>query len=130
DLIPSLGGSDPLAPVDPKALGEVAVGSLTWRSDSNDRRDGLRHLVRRQDLCIAGRDVLGLTDGVEATGTALTALAETTLAVALELLAPTVPFAVIAMGRFGRADLSYAIDLDVLFVHEGRTCKRFGAAEA
>ena len=31
------------------------------------------------------------------------------------------PFAVIALGRFGGAELSYASDLDVLFVYEGST---------
>ena len=29
------------------------------------------------------------------------------------------PFAVVALGRFGGAELSYASDLDVVFVYEG-----------
>ena len=46
-------------------------------------------------------------------------LADACLEAALATLAPQVPFAVIGMGRFGGRDLSYASDLDVLFVYEG-----------
>jgi glutamate-ammonia-ligase adenylyltransferase len=48
---------------------------------------------------------------------------------ALEAVAPSLPFAVIAMGRFGGAELSYASDLDVLFVYEGSSADEFTAAE-
>ncbi len=40
-----------------------------------------------------------------------------------------VPFAVIAMGRFGGAELSYASDLDVLFVFDGSTASDAESAE-
>ena len=52
-------------------------------------------------------------------------LAEAVVEVALAGLDPQVPFAVIAMGRFGGAELSYASDLDVIFVFDGS-----GAADA
>ena len=62
--------------------------------------------------------MLGEAD--EATvGRDLTALAEATPETALAQLDPQVPFAVIAMGRFGGGELSYASDLDVLFVYDG-----------
>jgi glutamate-ammonia-ligase adenylyltransferase len=54
-------------------------------------------------------------------GNDLTAVAEATVATALAQLDPQVPFSVVAMGRFAGGDLSYASDLDVLFVHEGTT---------
>ena len=41
------------------------------------------------------------------------------LAAALELAAPTIPFAIIGMGKLGGTELNYASDVDVLFVHDG-----------
>ena len=55
---------------------------------------------------------------VEAVGRRLTGLAEVTLQAALATLGPPVPMAIIAMGRFGGGELSYASDLDVLLVHD------------
>jgi len=76
--------------------------------------------------------VLGLDgedDAVAVAGSELTALAEASVAAALETVGPRVPFAVVAMGRFGGAELSYASDLDVLFVYDGSTAADFSAAE-
>ena len=67
--------------------------------------DRVRDLLSFADLATAGRE--------------LSHLAEACLEAALLALRPTVPFAVIGMGRFGGLDLSYASDLDVLFVYEG-----------
>ena len=39
------------------------------------------------------------------------------------------PFAVIGMGRLGGAELSYASDIDVLFVYDGDSAGDFDAAE-
>jgi glutamate-ammonia-ligase adenylyltransferase len=39
--------------------------------------------------------------------------------VALAALSPTIPFAVIGLGRLGGGELAYASDLDVIFVHDG-----------
>jgi len=88
----------------------------------------LKRSKEREFLRVAARDVLDLVD-VEATGRDLTALAEATLDASLEAVRPTMPFAVVAMGRFGGAELSYASDLDVLFVYEGDSPKDFEAAE-
>jgi len=54
-------------------------------------------------------------------GADLGALAEASVAAGLASLEPKVPFAVVALGRFAGGELSYASDLDVLFVHEGST---------
>jgi glutamate-ammonia-ligase adenylyltransferase len=82
---------------------------------------------------VAAADVLGLTgdakDPVVVTGEQLTALAEACVEAAVSSLAPTRPFAVIAMGRFGGAELSYASDLDLLLVYDGQTAEHFDEAE-
>jgi glutamate-ammonia-ligase adenylyltransferase len=68
-------------------------------------------------------------DIVVATARQLTALAEVCLEAALAVHAPPVPFAIVAMGRFGGAELSYASDLDALFVYDGTTPEDFRVAE-
>ena len=96
----------------------------TWRS----AKPGLRRWKERNLVGIAARDVLEGAD-VSVVGRDVSALAEASLEVALEALAPPLPFAVIALGRFGGAELSYASDLDVLFVYEGETPADFAEAE-
>jgi [glutamine synthetase] adenylyltransferase / [glutamine synthetase]-adenylyl-L-tyrosine phosphorylase len=88
----------------------------------------LQRFKRDEELRIATRDVFGI-DTVEATGAALTELAETVLQEALTLIEPPLPITVIAMGRFGGAELSYASDLDVLVVYDGTTDRDVAAAE-
>jgi glutamate-ammonia-ligase adenylyltransferase len=89
---------------------------------------GLLRLKETEMFRIAARDILGI-DGQESTAAALTELAEVTLQHTLESLNPPVPMAIVAMGRFGGAELSYASDLDVLIVFEGRTTNDVLAAE-
>ncbi len=59
----------------------------------------------------------------------MTDLAEVTLDEALASLDPPVPMAIVAMGRFGGAELSYASDLDVLLVSAARPNAEARAAE-
>ena len=105
--------------------------SLAWREDTQHRLTALRHLEEEEELRIASADILELNPdgGVEQVGARLTALAEEVLGAALETVAWPVPLAVIAMGRFGGAELSYASDLDVLLVHDGEDAKDVAAAE-
>jgi glutamate-ammonia-ligase adenylyltransferase len=113
----------------PKAdLVESARKALSWRSDVEERQAGLRRWKERHLVGITARDVLGEAD-VATVGRDVSALGEATLEAALEALEPALPFAVIALGRFGGAELSYASDLDVLFVYEGETPADFAAAE-
>jgi glutamate-ammonia-ligase adenylyltransferase len=83
---------------------------------------------RDEELRTAVRDVLG-QGALEETARDLTALAESVMQDALTMLAPPVPMALIAMGRFGGAELSYASDLDVLLVYDGTTAEDFAAAD-
>jgi len=105
-----------------------AVDTLAWRADEEQRRDGLRRFKRRELLRIAARDLLDFSD-VAAVGRELSALGEACLEAALRALDPPVPFAVIALGRLGGGELSYASDLDVLFVYEGEGGEDFAIAE-
>jgi glutamate-ammonia-ligase adenylyltransferase len=105
-----------------------AFGTLEWRGDQEQRREGLRRFKRRELLRIATRDLLGYAR-LEATERELTALAEACLEAALASLRPAVPFAVIGMGRLGGAELSYASDIDVVFVYDGESADDFHEAE-
>ncbi len=97
---------------------ERAAKAAIWRSGSGEQQEALKRWKDRNELGIMARDVLGGAD-VDQVGAELSRLAEAVLQVSLDALDPTVPFAVIAMGRFGGAELSYASDLDVIFVYEG-----------
>jgi [glutamine synthetase] adenylyltransferase / [glutamine synthetase]-adenylyl-L-tyrosine phosphorylase len=119
DLVARLSSADRLG-IRPRAELIASAGvAVGWRDDLADRQDGLRRWKERHLFGIAARDVLGLAD-VDVVGANLTLLAEATLDAALSALEPTVPFAVIAMGRFGGGELSYGSDLDVIYVYDGR----------
>jgi glutamate-ammonia-ligase adenylyltransferase len=108
---------------------DEGIATVEWRaSDTDARRDGLRRFKRRELLRIASRDLLGFADLVT-TGRDLSTLAEACLEAALVGIAPQVPFTVVGMGRFGGCDLSYASDLDVVFVYEGDGPSDFHEAE-
>ncbi|MGZ8753027.1 MAG: bifunctional [glutamine synthetase] adenylyltransferase/[glutamine synthetase]-adenylyl-L-tyrosine phosphorylase [Acidimicrobiia bacterium] len=110
-------------------LVEEAIATVQWRvGDTAARRSGLRRFKRRELLRIASRDLLSFAD-LATTGRELSHLAEACLEAALVGLRPTIPFAIIGMGRFGGLDLSYASDLDVVFVYEGDGAGAFNEAE-
>src|SRR5262249_44522108 len=75
----------------------------------------------------AGR-ALGFAE-LAAAGRALSGRAGACVEAALRSLEPTLPFAVIGLGRLGGAELSYASDIDVIFVYDGSTPSDFGVAE-
>ena len=105
-----------------------ALDTLDWRHDDDSRHAGLRRFKRRHLLRIGARDLLGVTD-VETVGRELSELADACVTAALRSLEPTLPFAVIGMGRLGGCELSYASDIDVLFVYDGDGPAAFDAAE-
>jgi glutamate-ammonia-ligase adenylyltransferase len=125
EMVADLADDDALARRPPAQLVEQA---LAWRGERDTRRRGLLRLKESEELRIATRDVLGL-DHVDATAGGLTDLAEAVLHAAVETLEPPVPMAVIAMGRFGGAELSYASDLDVLLAYDGTTNDDVAEAE-
>jgi glutamate-ammonia-ligase adenylyltransferase len=105
-----------------------ALDSLDWREDDAGRRSGLRRFKRRQLLRIGARDVLGFA-GLDVAGRELSGLADACVEAALRSLEPGLPFAVIGLGRLGGAELSYASDIDVIFVYDGTTPTDFATAE-
>ena len=128
DMIDSLG--DPAARR-LRSRGELVEGTRTaigWRPDPDERWAALKRFTDREGLRIAAHDVLDLIEVSEVAG-ALTNLAEATLEAALTALDPPLPFAVIALGRLGGGELSYASDLDILFVYDGASPADFEAAE-
>jgi glutamate-ammonia-ligase adenylyltransferase len=129
DMIPTLGHPDALAPRPAGALLAGSAHALAWRDHVEDRQLGLLRFKRREELRTAAADVLDLAASPEVTAGQLTALAEACVAAALDSLRPKLPFAVVALGRFGGAELSYASDLDLLFVYDGSTPADFTAAE-
>jgi glutamate-ammonia-ligase adenylyltransferase len=130
EMLELLGNDEYLAVErDAGELAREAMGTLGWRAASvGERRDGLRRFKRRQFVRIAGRDVLGFAD-LEATGREWAALGDACVEASVATLSAPLPFAVVGMGRFGGAELSYASDLDVLFVYDGGTPADFDAAE-
>lgn len=129
DMIPTLGHPDALGPRPAGALLAASANALAWRDHVEDRRFGLLRFKRREELRVAAADVLDLAESAEVTAGQLTALAEACVGAALESLEPPLPFAIVALGRFGGAELSYASDLDLLFVYDGSTPADFTAAE-
>ncbi len=98
-----------------KSLSLDDAGDLLIRPDPPRE---LRIWKRRHVARIAARDLLGLAD-LRTVAHELADLASACLEVALGIAAPTTPMAVIGMGKLGGAELNYASDVDVLFVHDG-----------
>jgi glutamate-ammonia-ligase adenylyltransferase len=119
DLVVRLPDSERLRTKEGPALVESARSTVSWR-DRADRQAALLRWKERNLLGVIARDILGESD-VQQVEADVTAIADTAVTVALESMAPRVPFAVIALGRYGGAELSYASDLDVVFVYDGST---------
>ena len=120
DLIERLADKARLETLDRAELVRSADSAVGWRPSPDERQRALHRWRRRHLLGVAARDVFDQAD-VDTVGTDLTAQAEACVETALAQLDPQVPFAVVALGRFAGDELSYASDLDVLFVHDGAT---------
>ena len=102
---------------------EMAVDVLADLSTrpalARDSAADLGRWKRLELLRIAARDLLG-ADALEATGSALSLLADDVLADSLRLGGlDSGDLAVIAMGKLGGRELNYASDIDIVFVGEG-----------
>lgn len=114
-----------------RSVDELVEGirtGIAWRDGPDEQQRALHRWQRRHLLGVAARDLLGHAP-VEVVGSDLAALAEASLGAALALLSPRVPFAVVALGRLGGAELGYASDLDVAFVHDGTSPEAAAEAE-
>jgi glutamate-ammonia-ligase adenylyltransferase len=100
DLIERLPDAERLRTRSLPELLTSAGNAIGWRVDRDDQQRALQRWHQRHVFGVGARDVLGHA-GVEVVGADLTALAEAGLRAALAALAPQVPFAVDAFGRFG-----------------------------
>ncbi len=118
DLVARLPDAGRLVMRDREALVASAEATVTMRTGGSERQLTLRRWQQRNLLGVAARDVQGQAS-VGEVGSDLTVLAEATLDAALTAAEPTIPFAVIGLGRLGGAELAYGSDIDVIFVHGG-----------
>jgi len=104
----------------------VEVDAIAGRYDSPEAIVGAIRAMRRKELFrLAVGEILGITDAASV-GRGLTDVATASIDGALRAAWQSVAadgerlakFAVIAMGRFGGAELSFASDADVMFVYE------------
>ena len=120
ELISVLDDDNALVPEPGAVLVADAARRLQRARDDDDRRAQLLRLRQDRFVRTAARDVLSLDD-VAAVGNSLSATADALVQAALddvlERSVSPMPFCVVGMGRYGGAELAYASDLDVLFVH-------------
>ena len=95
-----------------------ALERMQLRPDLDTRMASLRRLVRRRKLRTAAADLLDMVD-VDRVSAALTDTADAAALAGLWTAAQTVdplPFAVVAMGKWGGRELGYGSDLDLVYV--------------
>lgn len=120
--------AESLEPLSGEALLEEMRSAASRRPDPERAVRAVRSVRRRELLRLAAGDLLGLTE-VAGVGAGLSRLTDATLEATMEVVgasvreqrgwseAPTA-MAIVAMGRYGGFELSYASDADVLFVHD------------
>ncbi len=113
----------------PDWLIDAATGDAGAGEPPEPDVGAIRSFVRQGLLRIAVRDLLGRAD-MPRVGRELADLADAAAAAALEYAEakardrdaaadlPDVPFAVVAMGKWGGRELNYASDIDLLFVYD------------
>ncbi len=89
-------------------------------------RDALRRFRHRSLLRVAARDLSNAA--LEDVVAEISDVAEVCLQAACREAAPE-GIAIVALGKLGGAELNYASDVDVVFVHDGSGPERQGAAE-
>ncbi|MFL5791953.1 MAG: DUF294 nucleotidyltransferase-like domain-containing protein, partial [Actinomycetota bacterium] len=123
------GPADALA-TDPKAAWRLAhlVGASRFATDAlvadperiRALADGVIHADDAQaDMVRVVARYAGRELSPVATGAEIAAVGDRVLREAVDAAAPTVPLAVIGMGKLGAREPSFASDLDVVFVYEG-----------
>lgn len=119
EFIPRLGNDTALDDVRGREeSAERLLALIASRPHFDDRIGTIRRFARRRRLRIAARDVLRDHPTFE-TIESLSDTADAAMIAALEVAAPGRPFAVIALGRWGGAELSYGSDLDLMYVYDG-----------
>ncbi|RBQ20191.1 bifunctional [glutamine synthetase] adenylyltransferase/[glutamine synthetase]-adenylyl-L-tyrosine phosphorylase [Spongiactinospora rosea] len=127
DAVAMLGADAELSPRPAGALAAEAAAAVARHDDAESAVIAARALRRKELFRTAVADLVGVRD-IEQVGMALSELNDVTIAAALSAAVGKVAadlggglptrFAVIAMGRLGGFESSYASDADVMFVHE------------
>ncbi|MFE1467594.1 bifunctional [glutamine synthetase] adenylyltransferase/[glutamine synthetase]-adenylyl-L-tyrosine phosphorylase [Nocardiopsis dassonvillei] len=112
---------------DPKVLAGEAEAARRRYDTAEESVSAVRALRRRELLRTAAADLLEVAS-VQDVGAALTDIAAVTIEAALRLAQnrvvaasgdePLTRVCVVAMGRFGGGELTYASDADVMYVHD------------
>jgi glutamate-ammonia-ligase adenylyltransferase len=126
EAVAILGSDEQLVPREAAALRNETLAAVRRGENAEQAAVAARAIRRRELFRIATADLLGTLD-VDALGAALTAVTSATIEGALAAAIAEIErrrggplgtrVAVIAMGRFGGHELSYASDADVMFVH-------------
>ncbi|MEU6779189.1 bifunctional [glutamine synthetase] adenylyltransferase/[glutamine synthetase]-adenylyl-L-tyrosine phosphorylase [Nonomuraea angiospora] len=121
EAVAMLGSDDELAVRSRESLaGEASAAVSRHQGDPEPAVAAVRALRRKELFRTAVADIFRLID-IETVGSALSSLTDVTLQATLDVALAKVPrvtrFAVIAMGRLGGMESSYASDADVMFVH-------------
>ena len=117
-----------LVPRSDTALLTEMRASAARRGDAAEAVKGIRGIRRRELFRIAAGELVDDLD-VAAVGAGLSDLTDATLEATLDVALasvtrergldePPTRFAIVAMGRYGGAELSYGSDADVMFVHD------------
>ena len=113
------GEGDELTPRDPDELRATFIATVRRHDDADEAAQTLRAARRHELARLALAVVLGRL-GIEAVGAALSDVTAATLEAGLALAGRVFPAApplgIVAMGRWGGHELSFASDADVLFV--------------
>jgi glutamate-ammonia-ligase adenylyltransferase len=127
EAVTMFGDDAQLVPQAREPLEAEVLAGVARHDDPVAAAETVRAMRRRELVRVATADLVGLLS-TERVGEALTAVAEATLAGALEAAVRAIEaerrqplvtnVAVIAMGRLGGREMGYASDADVLFVHE------------
>jgi [glutamine synthetase] adenylyltransferase / [glutamine synthetase]-adenylyl-L-tyrosine phosphorylase len=126
DAVALLADDAQLVPRPAAALYPDAAAAVRRHRSAEAAVTAVLALRRKELLRTAMADLLGLS-GIEETGEALTAVANVTVAAALDAAVRKVEqqagplptrVCVVAMGRLGGHEMGYASDADVMFVHE------------
>ena len=117
-----------LTPLTSEAISSEMVATALRQESAAAGVRAVRGIRRRELFRISVGEFFGDTD-VEQAGRALSQMTDATLEAALQVVVreltverdlaePPVRMAMVAMGRYGGFELSYASDADVMFVHE------------
>ena len=120
DSVNLLSDDEGLVPRTSDEIMREALATIKRYGNSQDAVTALRAMRRRELFRISAADILGLAD-VETVGEALACVNDAVIAGAIEAIRSTMAsppdFAVIAMGRYGGAELGFGSDADVMFVY-------------